>query len=65
MKEEEEEVVVEEGESKWRSLVERREDTAEANDIRLLSKSSSSSEEKLQHVAVRLMETAEEKERRL
>ena len=63
---EEEEVVVEEGESKWRSLVERREDTAEANDIRLLSKSSSSSsEEELQHVAVRLMETAEEKERRL
>lgn len=50
--------------------MDRREETAEANDIRLLSKSSSSSssssEEELQHVAVvRLMETAEEKERRL
>lgn len=51
--------------------MERREETAEANDIRLLSKSSSSSSsssssEELQHVAVvRLMETAEEKERRL
>lgn len=50
--------------------MDRREETAEANDIRLLSKSSSSSSssssEELQHVAVvRLMETAEEKERRL